>query len=259
MTTFKATLGSRGRSVNDLKINFCYNIMNYDLYEDEVNNSDCDFLDSDTPNEYEQPSSDYAFHLRITGERDKLKQLTEQYIAQYKPYAYAFAYEEVDDNHHIHGHLEYNKVPTKQSISQWMKVKGYSGKYYHQLVKTTVEANLIYICKDLDILYHNIVPSRMEHIMKKTKEINANKKLEQRHKLLMEYNKYIATYTIKDFQTTLFTLPALARWIMYHYINTYDKEPPLAHLKGYTIYIASKCDIKDKYETKLNQLFDNLF
>lgn len=229
--------------------------MEHDLYADEIDNDDCDFVDSDASDEQIETVS---YHIRVTGERDKLKQLAELYVKQYKPVVYAFSYEEVDENHHMHGHLEYIKAPTKQSISQWMKGKGYSGKYYHQDVKTTSEQNLIYICKDLDIIFHNLTAERFTELKTMTKAINDNKKMDQRHKLLMEYNKYLVSINYDNVAQS-WSLAKLARWIMHHYIDVYDKEPPLAHLKGYAIYIANKCLAHEYYHLEISHLFDNLF
>lgn len=234
------------------------------LNEDDISNSDCDFLDSDTESSVDSPTFEQRdltsgrlyYHIRITGEREPLLELVKQYTAHYNVFKYIFSYEEVDDNHHIHGHIEYAKEPTKQSISQWMKTKGYSGKYYHKKLDKDPKSNILYVVKDLDLIHHNLSKEHIDFYKNETKKITENKKLEQRHKLLLEYNKYLETVQASK---NFWTLPDLARWIMNHYINVYDKEPPLAHLKGYTIYIASKCTEHFHYRPHLDNLFTNLF
>lgn len=239
-------------------------ITDYDS-SDEYSNDDCDFIDSPVaiPSgvyfDWSALNDETAYHLRVTCEREPGKKLMEEYIKKFKPDSYIIGYEEVDENHHIHCHITYQTVPSKQSISQWMKTRDYSGKYYHQQVKTTNKQNILYVVKELDLVLTSWSANSINKLKQLTEEINENKKMNQRHKLLIEYNKYLSTYTAEQFMTTLFTLPGLARWIMNYYVKVYDKEPPLAHIKGYTIYIASKCDIYEKYQHALDHLFDNLF
>lgn len=236
-------------------------ITDYDS-SDEYSNDDCEFIDSPV----EQSSVDWelindqtAYHLRVTCDREPGKKLMDEYIKKFKPETYIIGYEEVDKNHHIHCHLVYSTVPSKQSISQWMKVREYSGKYYHQQVKTTNKQNIMYVVKDLDLISHNLPPEHIKKIIELTEEVNENKKMSQRHKLLIEYDKYIDTFTDDEFVKAKFTIASIARWIMRYYISVYDKEPPLAHIKGYSLYIANKCKIKQQYDIELSHLFDHLF
>lgn len=140
-----------------------------------------------------------------------------------------------------------------------MKTRQYNGKYYHQQVKTTNRQNMLYVVKELDLVTHNLSPKMIAKLKELTDDINENKKMNQRHKLLIEYDTYLSKMTSTEITSQLFTLPQLARWIMNYYITVYDKEPPLAHLKGYTLYIASKCKVRESYSYQLNNLFTNLF
>lgn len=226
--------------------------LNWDLYEDDIDNNNCEFIDE---------IQNKGYHLRVTGEKKQLTELVEQYIKQFKPSVYIFAYEEKDKNHHIHGHLEYSKLPKsfKQALSQWMKSRGYTGKYYHQQIVTTNEQNKLYITKDLDIIKHNLTEEQMDQLKQATNEINEDKKLSQRHKLTQAFNDYLSTQDPARVSKMYTELKDIAHWIMRYYLNKYDKEPPLAHIKGYTIYIASKCDIREQFSYQINHLFDNLF
>jgi len=87
------------------------------------------------------------------------------FIATFKPLEYVCCYEnknlesgfDVDDfdneqNPHIHVWLKYDKVPTKQKVSEFFKKqpiikKGTVAGYYHRAQIKTTEANVIYTVK----------------------------------------------------------------------------------------------------------------
>jgi len=88
-------------------------------------------------------------------------------------------------------------------------------------------------------------------------KIQKNMKMEQRHKLLEQFKE-----DHKDIPKMIpdmakghegqqipnplypYKLHKIASWIHDEYINKYDKEPPINHMRGYVLYIASKvCDM----------------
>jgi len=200
-----------------------------------------------------------SYHLRVTITRSDAPALIEKYLDAFHPMLYVFAYEEKDDNHHIHAHLEYNEnkgVPAKQTISDFFKKNNLQGKYYHKSVKKDDNSNLLYVTKDLDIIRHNVAELKMDEILNKTKAINKDKKLHARHKMLervraaqQEYlNELAKLGASEDFEfppedsliMPFAKMSDIAIFIMNIYINEYDKEPPLAHMRGYVLYIATK-------------------
>ena len=200
-----------------------------------------------------------SYHLRVTITRSDAPALIEKFLDAFLPALYVFAYEEKDANHHIHAHLEYNEnkgVPAKQTISDFFKKNNLQGKYYHKSVKKDDNSNLLYVTKDLNILRHNVAELAMDEILNKTKAINKDKKLHARHKLLERvkasqqlYLDELAQLGVTDEnEFTLLTVPPppfakladSAVFIMNIYVDEYDKEPPLAHMRGYVLYIATK-------------------
>jgi uncharacterized protein (UPF0297 family) len=127
--------------------------------------------------------------------------------------------------------------------------------------------------------------------MQKTKEIEEDKKLDQRHKLLNAFTKSLES-TIKlidgtaaiinkmeycprtdpahiksyeeaksnlRFHLNKITLSYISQFIHNVYINDYDKEPPLNHIRGYTLYIASKYRGHYKIEENLQNQVQNYY
>jgi len=199
-----------------------------------------------------------SYHLRVTITRLDAPALIAKYLDAFLPMLYVFAYEEKGDNHHIHAHLEYNEnkgVPAKQTISDFFKKNNLQGKYYHKSVKKDDNSNLLYVTKDLDILKHNVAELEMDAILNKTKAINQDKKTHARHKMLervrasqqlyLDELAQLATVNDNEFPDALppppfARLSDIAVFIMNIYIDEYDKEPPLAHMRGYVLYIATK-------------------
>jgi len=199
-----------------------------------------------------------SYHLRVTITRLDAPALIAKYLDAFLPMLYVFAYEEKGDNHHIHAHLEYNEnkgVPAKQTISDFFKKNNLQGKYYHKSVKKDDNSNLLYVTKDLDILKHNVAELEMDEILNKTKAINKDKKTHARHKMLervrasqqlyLDELAQLATVNDNEFPAALppppfAKLSDIAIFIMNIYIDEYDKEPPLAHMRGYVLYIAQK-------------------
>lgn len=204
-----------------------------------------------------------SYHLRVTMEREEADKVLDKFVEKFKPITYVFSYEEVEDNHHIHGHLEYDAIPKRQTISDFFKRHNLSGCYYHKEIEKEPINNLLYVLKDLDIIDHNLEQERYDTLIETTKRINDDKKKQARHKLLEiieadlkpfferepkqsenetmdEYEKYMEAYQEWASTCPYLTLSDIADRIMSIYIDDYDKEPPLAHMRGYVLYIAHK-------------------
>jgi len=200
-----------------------------------------------------------SYHLRVSITREEAQAFIPKFLDAFLPMLYVFAYEEKDSNHHIHAHLEYNEnkgVPKKQTLSDFFKKNNLQGKYYHKSVKKDDNSNLLYVTKDLDILKHNVAELAMDEILNKTKAINKDKKLHARHKILekvravqlkyLDELKQLAITADNEFPPENIPTPPfckmsdIAVFIMNLYIDEYDKEPPLAHMRGYVLYIATK-------------------
>jgi len=131
----------------------------------------------------------------------------------------------------------------------------------------------LYVCKDLNIKDHNLEQYVLDDIISKTQEINEDKKKDTRHKLLDLYQQWFNdnkeqcivhttdeisltshyTFKVTEFDTYFNDLDNIAMFINDLYVNNWDKEPPLAHMSGYVLYIATKINIfygKILYDTK---------
>jgi len=177
-------------------------------------------------------------HFRLTIERDEALVFIPLFIQKWQHLVkYLFTYEEKGDNHHIHGHLEWDKY-SKQTMSDWMKLMKKSGKYYNDDLQKTAKENLLYITKDLDVLATNYSDEEVDAIIKATMAINEDKAMDMRHKLFNLVKDNMSIQTVKD----------LKKFIYLHYVNVLDKEPPFTHLRGYMAYIALKMDrLREEY------------
>jgi len=210
-----------------------------------------------------------CYHLRITAKWSEIeKGLIRDFLTKFEPATYVFS-EEVSkqDVIHIHGHIEYEDVPSKSTLSDLFKRYKLSGLYYHKQLVKDKQNNLLYVCKDLNIKLHNLEQYELDEIISKTTQINEDKKKETRHKLLDLYEKWFfeigkqyieikeceitltkeIEYKLTEFNTYINELDNIAMFINDLYINEWDKEPPLAHLTGYVLYIASKMNNKLNY------------
>jgi len=217
-----------------------------------------------------------AFHVRVTLSRVEAPQVSKQIVDFFKPSRYICGYEEVDTNHHMHMHLEFDEPATavylvsdagKSYKSAFFKKIGYAGKYYF---KECIDqfANKLYVAKDLDIICHNYEEEDYDEIMNATNKINDNKKLDQRNKLLAAFReefkelpKFIQKPNSEE-GIEMFNperphrLTAIASWIHWHYIDVYDKPPPTIHMREYVLWIASKEEVMDTDSYYLMQFHD---
>lgn len=203
-----------------------------------------------------------SYHFRLTAKWSDAEKTIIDFVRKYKPTTYVFS-EEVSkqDVIHLHGHLEYEAAPAKSTLSDFFKKHGFSGKYYHKQCEKDKQNNLLYVCKDLDIKFHNLEEAYYNDILDKTQQINDDKKRETRHKLFDLYFKWYEeniaqcstvekceiTLTEKTYYDTptefgpyICEIENIALFINDLYVNEWDKEPPLAHLSGYVLFIATK-------------------
>ena len=206
-----------------------------------------------------------AYHLRVTSTWDSVKSgLITDFINKFGPSIYVFS-EEVSDKGviHIHGHLEYTgKPPASSTMSDLFKRYLLSGKYYHQPLKKDIKNNLLYVLKDLNIKSHNLSETEYDELITETVAINDDKKKNTRDKLFELYKIWFYIQRPKcEFKVTIITdlgdelttdetelcyfgtylndVTTIALFINDLYVNEWKKEPPLAHLNGYVLYIAT--------------------
>lgn len=204
-----------------------------------------------------------AYHLRVTSSWDLLKSgLITDFINKFGPSVYVFS-EEVSEKGviHIHGHLEYTgKPPASSTMSDLFKRYLLSGKYYHKPLNKDVKNNLLYVVKDLDVKLHNLPEIQYDSLIEETIAINEDKVRNTRDKLFDLYKIWFQNkkedFIVKTFNeitlteettypmipywdTTINELSAIALFINDIYVVEWKKEPPLAHLNAYVIYIAT--------------------
>lgn len=208
-----------------------------------------------------------CFHLRLTCERERSMEVIQLFIEKFTPVAVVTAHEfSKTEVAHSHSHIEmskkefdyHNTNAGKTARSAFFKKHDMAGLYnFQQLEKKAVE-NIKYCIKDFDIIYkHNCDDAQLETIRQMVIKIQKNMKMEQRHKLLEAFKedhkdipKMIAD-TSKDRKLTEIPNPLypyklwqVAQWIHHHYIDVYDKPPPVVHMREYVLYIATKeCDM----------------
>lgn len=230
-----------------------------------------------------QEDDSNSFHLRITGEHAKLKTIVNAYIEKFKPTKYAFGFEKSANGvEHVHGYLEYQDIPSKQNISNFFKpllekrVKGGEAKYYHKECRETDERNLQYCTKSGDVPITNLTKEQLDEVKNKNKEIEEDKKLDQRNKLYNEFVTHIKKIdekitklyqnyeendkTIKIIQRQVHRLSYIANFINDLYVFKYFKEPPVLHMRGYVLYIATRIDLPNiNYRGKVSAYWEEQF
>jgi len=204
-----------------------------------------------------------AYHMRITSTWDLLKSgLIPDFINKFGPAIYVFS-EEVSEKGviHIHAHLEYTgKPPASSTMSDLFKRYLLSGKYYHKPLNKERKNNLLYVVKDLDVKLHNLPETEYDSLIEETMLINEDKnkntrdKLFELYKIWFENNKdefIIKTFNeitlteeitypiISYWDCTITDLECIALFINDLYVVEWKKEPPLAHLNAYVLYIAT--------------------
>ena len=205
------------------------------------------------------------YHMRITSAWSLIQSgFIAEFLKKFSPNRYVFS-EEVSTKGviHVHGHIEYtDKVPPSSTLSDLFKRHLLSGKNYHKPLKKDIKNNLLYVFKDLDVKMHNFSETEYDSLIEETNVINDDKKKNTRDKLFELYRTWFyiqrpkcewTTTTINDFGDEvieeheevceygehLWSLTAIAMFINNLYVMVWKKEPPLAHLNGYVLYIAT--------------------
>lgn len=176
------------------------------------------------------------YHLRVSVDRETGKKLAKEYISKWSVKKYAFAFEQVGDNVHIHGHIEYtNEKPSKQILSQWMKQWNPNKKksfYYHKhLVKEEIH-NMAYVTKDKDILLTNFTKEELAKCREVQERIEDEKKTPMKQQLV----KYCS-----DKITDNMTLSEVYKLILEYHIER-DYLPNANLIKSYVLYVCIKLD-----------------
>jgi len=163
---------------------------------------------------------------------------------------FIFAFELSDkDVPHVHFISYHNKPYAYSSMSDfWKKVdiKKEAGSW-HKPAKTDEDIwkYLLYTIKDNDIIYTNLSDEELEYIKCKNDLIREDMSKSPLDKLLCRLKGRKFTQ-IRD----------LALAIIEIYVNEYNKPPPMAQLKGWTIYLWMKLGF-DYYD--INLVLDRMF
>lgn len=196
---------------------------------------------------------EHCRHLRVTVADEQSRNFISQFLIKFKNDLQMFIISsEISKEgvHHLHGHLEWKKIPKRQTLSDWFKKQQLSGKYYHQQLDKPPINNMLYCVKDLKILEHNITAAQLSELETRTIEINEDKKKSTRQKLLELFKKEL----VED-HTIILTRPrevrekqindlVTAEYVLQFIHNTYtrvwDKPPHLSSMKQTCLYIMQK-------------------
>jgi len=216
-------------------------------------------------------SSNHCFHLRISGEKEELLDVVLAFHKKWPMEKFVCGYEQKGTNHHCHLHIQYDASMSmyhqskagKSARSAFFDKHEYSGAYnFQKLVKPPIN-NILYVIKDLDIMaFGNLTEEEIEKYEEMTKAINCSKKMDTREKLLIAFREQYKDIPkmlpntdplLAGLGQTIYNdeyphkLHQIATFIHWHFINTYDKPPPVIHMREYVLWIASKeCDMNTK-------------
>lgn len=176
--------------------------------------------------------------------------------------------EENEKNPHIQALIYYNEnsIPTKQQISEFfksqpiLKGKDENGKniagYYHKEINKSEECNILYILKDGHIISKDgFKEDEWNELIKKTNEINNDKKLSSKEKL---YNRYIEKFGL-IYPSSKFNI---FKFIDEIYIFEFKKSPlAIGHKTSYAIHILMHIhkNINEKNEDYYDILLRNIY
>lgn len=210
------------------------------------------------------------YHLRLSTTKENGLILLDAFLASFKPVEIVSAYENKGTredgtiiNPHCHSYLKYETVPTKQAISaffkKWsnliIKPTTETAGYSHTKQKKGTAENIIYTIKGGDIL-KNTLGDQIKEYQQKTEQINQNKQLSSRDKIL---NEWVAEYGPMFYPHSKFHL---FEFIDKIYVLKWKKSPlAYGHKVSYSIYIL--LNIHDlalnKDNTKYNKLMHSLY
>lgn len=173
------------------------------------------------------------YHLRVSVDRATGKKLAKDFVSKFDVVKYCFAYEEKGENVHIHGHLEYKEVPSKQNISYYMKQWNPDKKqsfYYHKALEKDEVHNMTYVTKDNDILRTNYTQEELEYFKEENMRINDEKSKPMKEQLV-EY--------CKDKVLDSMMLGEVYEMIVDYHVQR-DYLPQMSLMPNYVIYVCKK-------------------
>lgn len=196
------------------------------------------------------------YHLRVSlNERPDAEGVIEYYLEAFPVKAYIFAYEEKDDNKHMHAHIMYddgydptepkNKVKRSEFFKKMKKLEFVPDKTesnYHEVCKDEIK-NLAYCIKECDIIKELDIPEDMRTLAEERHDRIENEKNQKMKDQLL--NAWIP-------MKRLFT----SRLEAFVFIDTYhidrDYLPPnMTNKIQYALYIIYKIHKLNNY------VFDN--
>lgn len=195
------------------------------------------------------------FTLNDNGDKHN-KQVAKTFINKYikkwskKDSMYMFTYERSKESvPHVHGYIIMDKEYPSSSMTDWMKKNGenvLSGTpgYWHDKVKD-INKLMVYIAKDGEILVNSIPDDVMADIREKVDEVKKDMGRTPLEKL---------TERIKDRDYN--HMKDMAYDIIKIYVEEYDKVPPMAQLKGWTVYLWMKLG---HHHQDLDELLQKMF
>lgn len=217
-----------------------------------------------------------GYHFRFTAPKQKSLEIAQQLVKMWAPKVYIFG-QEISKNgvEHCHAHLEFEQEPpSKDQRSRQYKKVGLTGnaKAYFSQVETSDEQNKIYVCKDLDLLIHNLSDDELDRLIQIEEQINENKKLSSKDKLLEEVKICLPSfikeveYDMEDLnmnwvkikrEEQLISFDDIIKIIRIVHIKKWKKLPPTKSLMfQYVIYIAEQLEI---CETEIELAYKSVF
>jgi len=212
-------------------------------------------------------SSNFCFHLRLTCDKARSKELITLFTAKFKPSKFVICHEISESGiEHSHSHIEADEAfftyhisnKGKQARSDFFRKHNMAGLHNFQKLDRAPRQNICYVIKDGDyIAYKGITEDELEELKQWTAEIEKSKKTDTKDKLLEAFREYIKPiprvlldedtlsgewirYNNPDFPHALWQV---AQWIHRHFIDEWNKPPPTTHMREYVLWLSSKTDI----------------
>lgn len=237
-------------------------------------------------------SSNFCFHLRITGDLSACILAVTEFCQKWSPVSAITGFERSEKGvEHSHTHIEFTKElyeyhdsdKGKTARATFFRKLNLAKLYNFQKLDKDPIFNLKYCIKDDDIIFKKSVDiKQLEEIKKLVLEVKESQKTESRHKLLTAFIKHIKQIINKfpyllvdtdenelsndkqaiEYIDKVQRLSYIAQFIHKLYINEWDKEPPVGNrMKGYVYYIAEKIttmNIEISYHHALEIAYNNI-
>lgn len=210
------------------------------------------------------------YHLRFHCDSTNVEDICKKYVKMCKPSKYIFCAEySKTERFHVHAELEYGRDLTdSDKVSRSRFYKKYTDdtvKAYHAEVMKA--SNILYILKDGKIVLHNWPLDELQQKQSETQEINEDKHVDIKIKLINEVKKQLPnfkktrqiydaeeeTYSTEEYYDIM--LCDIVEIIFNTYVDKYDKLPPNNSLMfQYKLYIARKLNV---CETEIKLAYKN--